>query len=94
MTKGSHGATRPLGHIGRLIVNPGMNNTERCSTRSPKPKTSLDILRERDALATELREAHATIERIREEAEHALRHPEISFLALCRIAARVRRNAE
>lgn len=68
-----------------------MHTTPPASVRAPK--TSVDILRERDALAAELREAEALVSAIREDAEHALRHPEIAFLTLCRIAARLRRTA-
>lgn len=71
-----------------------MNTTLPPSTHATKPKTSIDILHERDGLAIELRDARATLEVVREETEHALRHPEIAFLSICRIAARLRRNAD
>ena len=61
-------------------------------TRAMKSKTSVDILRERDALEAKLRDAVAALDAIRDEAEHALRNPEIAALAICRVVALLRRT--
>ena len=56
-----------------------------------KPKTSVDILEERDALHARVLELEATVAKVRAEVEHALRHhPETQFLTLCRIGSVVR----
>jgi hypothetical protein len=62
-------------------------NTPNGSQASRPAKTSLEILRERDALATRLRILEAALGAIKHETEHALRDPDVAVVALCRIAA-------
>ena len=61
--------------------------------RSGPAETSIDILRQRDALARELGEAHRLLARLRTEIQHGLEHPEIAFLTLCRAATIVGETA-
>ncbi|MDB4937617.1 MAG: hypothetical protein JWP87_4589 [Labilithrix sp.] len=51
-----------------------------------RPKTSIDILEERNALRERLAELEESVARISAETEQALRNPELSVLTLCRIA--------
>ena len=52
--------------------------------------TSIDIMHERDALRVRVQDLDEALGQIAGEIEHALRHPELHFLALCRIASLVR----
>lgn len=56
-----------------------------------RSRTSDEILEERDALHARALELEATLVTARDEVEHALRYPEMSFLAICRLRAIVRR---
>lgn len=60
-----------------------------------RAKTSIEIMRERDALEQRLRELEQALDAVEAETEQALHHPEhpeIGVLALCRVAALVRRT--
>jgi hypothetical protein len=60
-----------------------MATVQRSAHAQTSAKTSIQILEERNELS-------ALLKRIEGEAEHALTHPEISFLVLCRVIALVR----
>ena len=58
--------------------------------RPQQAKTSTDILRERDELDSRVTILEAVLHAIGNETRHALAHPEISLMTLCRIEALVR----
>jgi hypothetical protein len=68
-----------------------MSTTTRSSstqtTTTTAAKTSIQILQERNELS-------ALLKKIEREAEHAMTHPEISFLALCRVVSLIRSAAD
>lgn len=66
-------------------------NTAPLARARARAKTSIEILRERDALEARQREVELALDTIEGEIDKALHHPEIAVMALCRIAAMVRR---
>lgn len=48
--------------------------------------TSIDILRERDALRARIEELEEAMRRVVEETDHALANPERTFTSLCRVS--------
>src|SRR5262245_55280899 len=59
-------------------------------SRNARAQTSVDILRERDALQARLRAVDAALAGIEAEARRALHEPETSAMALSRVARLVR----
>jgi hypothetical protein len=56
-----------------------------------RPKTSVDIMNERDTYRARVRELEDALTKVRRETELALRFSDIHFLTLCRISCIARR---
>jgi len=57
----------------------------------PRPKTSIDIMNERDAFRARVDELEAALRTVQRETELAFRYSEIQLLTMCRIACVARR---
>jgi hypothetical protein len=56
--------------------------------------TSIDILNERNALRERVEELEAALRSVERETSHALEHPSLSLLTICRIGNIAARAAE
>ncbi len=85
-------AERGLGRARqRTILSPPSMEVFCSAMSATRPKTSIDILRERDTFRARVLELEAVLAQVRRETDEALRKPQAQFLVLCRIATVVYR---